>query len=70
MDGDPRVRQLLEELLDSDQTPEEVCHHCPELLPEVHRRWQRKRACDAQLDALFLAPEPHPPFGNPSSTPR
>ena len=41
MDGDPRVRQLLEELLDSEQTPEEVCHHCPELLPEVHRRWQR-----------------------------
>ena len=54
MDGDPRVRQLLEELLDSERTPEEVCHHCPELLPEVHRRWQRKRACDAQLDALFL----------------
>lgn len=69
MDGDPRVRQLLEELLDSEQTPEEVCHHCPELLPEVHRRWQRKRACDAQLDALFLAPEPHSPFGGPSSTP-
>ena len=69
MDGDPRVRQLLEELLDSEQTPEEVCHHCPELLPEVHRRWQRKRACDAQLDALFLAPEPHSPFGSPSSTP-
>ena len=69
MDGDPRVRQLLEELLDSEQTPEEVCRHCPELLPEVHRRWQRKRACDAQLDALFLAPEPHSPFGSPSSTP-
>ena len=69
MDGDPRVRQLLEELLDSERTPEEVCHHCPELLPEVHRRWQRKRACDAQLDALFLAPEPHSPFGSPSSTP-
>ena len=42
MDGDSRVRQLLEELLDSEQTPEEVCHHCPELLPEVRRRWQRK----------------------------
>src|SRR4051794_36053972 len=69
MDGDPLVRQLLEELLDSERTPEEVCRHCPELLPEVHRRWQRKRACDAQLDALFLAPEPHSPFGIPSSTP-
>ena len=69
MDGDPRVRQLLEELLDSEQTPEEVCHHCPELLPEVRRRWQRKCACDAHLDALFPAMEPHSPFGSPSSTP-
>jgi eukaryotic-like serine/threonine-protein kinase len=69
MDGDPRVCQLLEELLDSERTPEEVCRHCPELLPEVDRRWRRKRACDAELDALFLAPEPHSPFGSPSSTP-
>src|SRR4051794_15541742 len=69
MDGDPRVRQLLEELLDSEQTPEEVCRHCPELLAEVDRRWRRKCACDAELDALFLAPEPHSPFGSPSSTP-
>ena len=69
MDGDPRVRQLLEELLDSEQTPEEVCHHCPELLPEVRRRWQRKCACDAHLDALFPAMELHSPFGSPSLTP-
>src|SRR4051812_4324650 len=69
MHGDPRVRQLLEELLDSERTPEEVCRHCPEFLPEVHRRWQRKRACDAELDALFLAPEPHSTFGSPWSMP-
>src|SRR3954447_24367795 len=69
MDGDPRVRELLEELLDSEQTPEDVCRHCLELLPEVHRRWRRKCACDAELDALFLAPEPHSPSGSPSSTP-
>lgn len=69
MDGDPRVCQLLEELLDSERTPEEVCHRYPELLPEVHQRWQRKRACDAQLDALFLSPEPHAPIGGPSSSP-
>jgi serine/threonine-protein kinase len=69
MDGDPRVRQLLEELLDSEQTPEEVCRHCPELLPEVDLRWRRKRDCDAELDVLFLAPEPRSPFGSPSSTP-
>ena len=69
MDDEPRVRQLLEELLDSEQTPEEVCRDCPELLPQVRERWQRKLACDAQLDALFPAPESNSPFGNPSSTP-
>ena len=69
MDGDPRVRQLLEELLDSEHTPEEVCRDCPELLPQVRERWQRKLACDAQLDALFPAPESDSPSGNPSSTP-
>ena len=33
------------------------------------RRWQRKLACDAQLDALFPAPESNSPFGDPSSKP-
>ncbi len=69
MDGDPRVRLLLEELLDSEQTPEEVCRHCPELLPQVRRRWQRKLDCDAQLDAMFPAPESDSPFDKPSLTP-
>ena len=63
MDGEPRVRLLLEELLDSERTPEEVCRDCPELLPQVRRRWRRKLACDAQLDAMFPAPEPGAPFG-------
>src|SRR6266404_14210 len=34
MPGDPRVRQLLEEILDSGSSPEQVCRACPELLPE------------------------------------
>ncbi len=70
MDIEPRVRLLLEELLDSGRTPEEVCRDCPELLPQVRRRWQRKLACDAQLDAMFPAPGFRPPFGAPSSEPR
>ncbi len=53
MDLELRIRSLLEELLDSERTPEEVCRDCPELLPEVHQRWSRKLACDAQLDAMF-----------------
>ena len=37
MDADSRVRRLLDELLDSEQTPEAVCRDCPELLSEVRR---------------------------------
>ena len=62
MDGDPRVRQLLEDLLDSDHTPEEVCRHCPELLAQVRLRWERKRVCEAQLDLLFPSPEAEAAF--------
>jgi hypothetical protein len=53
MASDPRVQELLEELLESGDTPEEVCRHSPEMLPEVIERWQRLHACDAQLDAWF-----------------
>jgi serine/threonine-protein kinase len=55
---DPRVQQLVEEVLDSECTPEEVCGACPELLPEVRRRWLRMRAVQAELDALFPTPRP------------
>jgi tetratricopeptide (TPR) repeat protein/tRNA A-37 threonylcarbamoyl transferase component Bud32 len=58
---DPRVQQLLDELSDSGRTPEEVCGACPELLPEVRRRWEQMCAVEAELDALFptLAPDPN-----------
>jgi eukaryotic-like serine/threonine-protein kinase len=55
----PRVQQLLDELLDSGCTPEEVCGDCPELLPEV-RRWQQMCAVEAELDALFPTTGPEP----------
>src|SRR5262245_2217904 len=58
MAGDPRVLGLLEEMLDSGKTPEEMCRDCPELLPEVRRRLQEFRLIDAQVGALF--PEPGP----------
>jgi serine/threonine-protein kinase len=60
MTDEPRVRQLLDEIFDSERTPEEVCSDCPELLPEVRRRWQRIRLVDAELDALFPTPAPGP----------
>src|SRR5262249_51405225 len=52
---------LLDELLDSNATPEVVCESCPELLPVVRERWQRMRHVQADLDALFPSPdEPAP----------
>jgi serine/threonine-protein kinase len=56
MAADPRVEQLLEELLDLGGTSEEVCRACPELVPQVRAGWQRLRAVAAEVDALF--PEP------------
>jgi eukaryotic-like serine/threonine-protein kinase len=53
MTDDPHVEELLEELLDSDATPEDVCRECPELLPEVRAGWQRLRALKVEVGALF-----------------
>ncbi len=56
MPGDPRVKRLLEEILESDRTPEEVCQACPELLTEVRHRLRRVRALEAEVEALFPTP--------------
>jgi hypothetical protein len=53
MTADPRVQQLLEQILDSQRTPEEVCRDCPELLPEVRALLERIRAVEEQLGTLF-----------------
>lgn len=53
MTDDPRLRQLLDELLDSGVTPEEVCASCPELLPQVRARWRKMCRLRAGLDELF-----------------
>ena len=57
MADDPRVQQLLDELLDVHGTPEEVCASCPELLPVVRKRWRRICRVRADLDALFPPPD-------------
>ena len=56
MPDDPRVQRLIEEMLDSGSSPEEVCRDTPELLPEVRDGWRRFRALEARIDELF--PEP------------
>ncbi len=73
MPDDPRVEQLLEELLDSGASPEEVCRACPDLLPQVRAGWKRLRDLEAQVVALFPASTlldgatPYPP---PTDLPR
>src|SRR5262245_64652731 len=57
MTDDPRVQQLLDELVNSDATPEVVCARCPELLPVVRDRWRQIRRLCSDLDALFPPPE-------------
>jgi tetratricopeptide (TPR) repeat protein len=74
MPGDPRVKRLLEEILESDRTPEEVCRACPELLTQVRHRLGRVRALEAEVEALFPTPgrastPGDPPDGRPPQLP-
>jgi eukaryotic-like serine/threonine-protein kinase len=67
MSGDPDVLALLEEVLGSGRTPEEVCAGCPELLPEVRQRWERFGPIDDEIVALFPEPAADP---EPAASPR
>jgi hypothetical protein len=53
MPDEPRVQELLAELLDRQATPDEVCGTCPELLPVVRERWRQIRRLRTELDALL-----------------
>ena len=67
MADEPRVQDLLDEILDSGQSPEEVCSDCRELLPEVRRRWLEMCAVEAELAALFPTTEHGPATDGPAS---
>src|SRR3954464_2957411 len=72
MSDEPRVELLLDEISDSDRTPEEVCADCPELLAEVRKRWQQMRMVEAELKILFPTTGPNqdadtPAPGNPAA---
>jgi serine/threonine-protein kinase len=69
MADNPRVQQLLDEILTSERSPEEVCGSCPELLPEVRRRWQEMRRIEAELKVLFPTANPAAGTGSPTDTP-
>src|SRR5262252_9230507 len=53
MPDEPRVQELLAELLDRQATPEEVCGACLDLLPVVRERWRQICRARAELDALL-----------------
>ena len=61
MTDDPRVDQLLEELLESGGSPEDACRACPELLPQVRSRLQRLRLLEDEVSALFPPSDPPTP---------
>ena len=69
MSGDPRVRALVEEILETHRTPEEVCQACPELLLRSPPSPEALRELEAQVDSLFPTTGPSagpvvPPDGN------
>lgn len=53
MVDDPRIQSLLEEIMDSGRTPEDVCSACPELLPALRDELRRLRAFEGEVAAIF-----------------
>ena len=66
MSDEAHILELLEEVLDSHRTPEEVCIDCPELLPSLKERLQWFRKTDAELEELFPSSRPGPAKIRPS----
>ena len=60
---DPRVERLLDDLLNSHLTPEQVCADSPELLPMVRKRWRKLKRLGVDLDILFPAQGDRPGAG-------
>jgi len=56
MSDEAEVRTLLEEVLNSGRTPEEVCSSRPECLTEVRNRWLRVRSLVADLERILPSP--------------
>src|SRR5882757_1124221 len=67
MTDENRIWELLEEVLDSGRTPEEVCAEFPELLPKLRARLRQIRSVDRQLEALF--PSSHAGSAGGETTP-
>ena len=68
MAGEPDVREMIEVILDSGKSPEEVCHGDPELLAQVKARLRHLRQLEARLDVL-LPSSSSPDAGTAASGP-
>ncbi|QDS88569.1 Serine/threonine-protein kinase PknB [Rosistilla ulvae] len=53
MSNESPIDELLEELLESHRSVEEVCADHPELIREVRSRFQKIRSVESQIDQLF-----------------
>ena len=53
MPDDLRIRHLVEEILESRRTPEEVCSDNPDLLPAVRKRLEQVQCVGYKLDEIF-----------------
>jgi serine/threonine-protein kinase len=60
MDDDKRLQQMLDEMLDTERSAEEVCAGHPELLPQLRKRWRQMCLLKDQLNDLFPTPEADP----------
>ncbi len=58
MAGERNVRHLLKMILDTGQSPEEVCQGDPELLAQVQARLQSVRQLESRLDVLLPSSYP------------
>ena len=56
MSDESRVQQLLDRILHSGRSAEDVCSDCPELLDDVRRRWQQMRIVKSDLHGMLSMP--------------
>ncbi|MDB5384870.1 MAG: pknB 3 [Planctomycetaceae bacterium] len=61
MSDEQRIQKLVEEILNSNRTEEEVCADDPELLRDVRERFQQCRSLQAEIDAIFPTSGALPP---------
>jgi hypothetical protein len=59
MSSEERILELLETMMESGQSPEEVCADAPELLPELRSRWEKLQDVKSQVELLFQIGKSH-----------